>query len=289
MANPLNLDVVPPEMGGFVSLVWEMGRVHARAGLPWRNIDDPYAVYVSEVMLQQTQVVRVLDYWPSWMQAFPTIDSLAAASTSDVLERWQGLGYNRRALALKRSAEQCASLYAGNLPRSLSELESLPGVGPATAAGIVAFAYQEPCVYLETNVRSVYLHHFFSSEVSRVSDRDLVPLVQATCSRDDPRGWYYALLDYGAYLKRVLPNPSRKSSSYHRQSPFEGSVRQKRAFLVREVLAEPGIEVADLRNALDEHERSKGRDIVSDEMFQRLMSSLKDEGFFEIVDDKVVP
>ena len=129
--------------------------------LPWRNIDDPYGVLVSEVMLQQTQVARVMRYWERWMGLFPTVDALAAADTATVLDAWQGLGYNRRALALKRACEQCSAENGGHLPRTVDELVKLPGIGPATAAGVVAFAYDEPAVYIETNVRSVFLHELF--------------------------------------------------------------------------------------------------------------------------------
>ena len=136
------------------------GRARYRE-LPWRNIDDPYAVLVSEVMLQQTQVARVGGYWPRFLSAFPTLDALAAASSADVLALWQGLGYNRRALALKRCADECAANRAGALPETAQELEALPGIGPATAAGVLAFALNKPSCYIETNVRTVFLHVLF--------------------------------------------------------------------------------------------------------------------------------
>ena len=129
--------------------------------LPWRHVDDPYAVLVSEIMLQQTQVARVGRFWERFLSAFPTVDALAAAAVPDVLELWQGLGYNRRALALKRTADRCAAEGAGRLPETYEGLLALPGIGPATAAGVVAFAYQRAAVYLETNVRSVFLHELF--------------------------------------------------------------------------------------------------------------------------------
>ena len=168
--------------------------------LPWRNVDDAYAVLVSEVMLQQTQVTRVLKYWARWLELFPNVDALAAADTATVLEAWQGLGYNRRALALKRACEQCSAQWAGSLPRTVADLVELPGIGPATAAGVVAFAYDEPAVYLETNVRSVFLHELFPNS-ERVPDREIVPFVADTCPNEGARVWYYALLDYGAHLK----------------------------------------------------------------------------------------
>ena len=202
----------------FVAKVWEEGKRLYR-DLPWRGIDDPYAVLVSEVMLQQTQVSRVEKYWERFLHLFPTIDALASADTALVLEMWQGLGYNRRALALKRCAEICSKEHGGLLPSTYDELLRLPGIGKATAGGIMAFAYQKPTLYLETNVRTVFLHELFPYE-ENVSDKQLEPLVERTCSLDNPRGWYYALLDYGAYLKSVLPNPSRRSKHHVKQSKF---------------------------------------------------------------------
>lgn len=262
----------------FVDLVRaEGGRLYR--DLPWRNIDDPYAVLVSEVMLQQTQVVRVAKHWERFIALFPTVDALAAASTGDVLAQWQGLGYNRRALALKRAAERCSAERAGALPDTVEELEELPGIGPATAAGVMAFAHNRPSVYIETNVRTVFLHELFPDR-DKVPDRELVPLVAATCPEDDPRSWYYALLDYGAHLKTQVANPSRRSAQYARQSAFEGSRRQKRAELVRVVLAEPGIGEDELAERLDASERAAGRAGVDAATFESIVSDLVAEGFF---------
>lgn len=209
-----------PDLDAFVRKVWSEGGKHHR-DLAWRYIDDAYAVLVSEIMLQQTQVSRVEKYWPRFLKTFPTLDALASADTSLVLEHWQGLGYNRRALALKRTAEECALRFEGELPRTYDELLKLPGIGPATAGGVMAFAYQKLALYLETNVRTVFLHELFPHEEG-VSDKTLDPLVLETCSKEDPRGWYYALLDYGAYLKSIMPNPSRRSKHHSKQSAFEG-------------------------------------------------------------------
>ncbi len=262
----------------FIDLVKTQGERLYRA-LPWRNLDDPYAVLVSEVMLQQTQVSRVQKHWERFLALFPTIDALAAADTSDVLYQWQGLGYNRRALSLKRAAELCSAHYAGKLPDTIDELEALPGIGPATAAGVVAFAYNRPAIYLETNVRTVFLHLLFPDS-ERVADGDLRPLVAATCPERNPRAWYYALLDYGSHLKKTTPNPSRRSALYTRQSAFEGSRRQKRAELVRLVLDEPGIDEDELVLRLNAVERSAGRDTVDANTVHSIVDDLVAEGFF---------
>lgn len=254
--------------------------------MPWRNIDDPYGVLVSEVMLQQTQVARVMERWEAWMRRFPTVDSLAAAGNADVLEAWLGLGYNRRALNLKRACEACSRENGGRVPETVEDLERLPGVGPATAAGVVAFAYDRPAVYLETNVRAVFIHEFFPDE-AKVSDAELRPLVAAACPDTGVRQWYYALLDVGAACKASLPaaaDPSRRSASYGRQSSFEGSHRQKRAALLRMVLAHPGITEDAAFEHLCAAEEAAGRVPVSPAEYDGILAELAREGFLARTD-----
>ena len=277
--------------------------------LPWRRTRDPYIVWLSEVMLQQTQVVRVEARMPEWLDRFPSIEALAAASTADVLAAWQGMGYNRRALALQAAAREIVERHGGVFPRDTRSLVALPGIGPATAQGIRAFAFDLPGVYLETNVRTVFLHHFFP-HVPGVPDRELVPLVRTACpcapvdageraeaeedgrlryalpadERDTPRSWYYALLDYGAQLKKEIPNPSRRSAGYTRQSRFEGSRRQKRAKIVRILLGagERGggaLTSAAVHEVLDEAERAAGRPPVELGLVEDILADLEREGF----------
>lgn len=216
----------------------------------WRNINDPYKVLISEIMLQQTQTARVEKYFERWLEKFPTIDALAAGSTQDVLELWQGLGYNRRALALKALANQIADERGGVLPIERDELLALPGVGPATAAGVRAFAYNQPADYLETNVRTVFLHEFWPEEEG-IRDKEIYEVMAEVSKRVaehsiDARTWNYALLDYGAWLKKNFSNPSRRSKHHTRQSAYEGSRRQKRAALLKEVLRMPRVTVGEL-------------------------------------------
>ena len=211
-------------------------REHGR-DLPWRRTRDPYEILVSEVMLQQTQVSRVLPKYDLFLARFPALSTLAAAPLSAVLTAWQGLGYNRRALALHRAAQTVMDEHRGRLPRSVSELRRLPGIGPATAAAVCVFAYGHPLVFIETNIRSAFLHHFFR-ECSTVPDTDILPLIEATLDRDNPRDWYYALMDYGAWVKKTQPNPSRRSKHHTTQTPFRGSRRQLRAQVLR-LLLEP--------------------------------------------------
>lgn len=267
----------PLSLEDFQRKVKAMGEEHHRE-LPWRYIDDPYAVLVSEVMLQQTQVKRVLDYWPRFMRTFPSIDALASSEVSLVLELWQGLGYNRRALALKKSAEICSRDYKGNLPVSYGELVALPGIGPATAAGVLSFALQKPSMYLETNVRTVFLHELFPGECE-VPDKLIEPLVRLSCPSVDPRSWYYALLDYGAYLKATNPNPSRRSKHHSKQSKFEGSRRQKRAEILRMVLASEGMAEPQIIRELADFEREHKREAPDESLVEGILSDLLSEGF----------
>ena len=265
----------------FQDRVYEAGRLYERDGLPWRYIDDPYAVYLSEVMLQQTQVKRVLEYWPRFLGTFPTVEALAAAEPSAVLGLWQGLGYNRRALSLLKCAKECVERFDGALPTQERDLLSLPGIGPSTAAGIISFAHNRPSVYIETNVRTVFIDQFFPEE-DEVHDKQIEPLVRESCPQDDARRWYYALLDWGAHIKQTKGNASRRSKSYTRQSKFEGSRRQKRAFVVRELLSHQGIPAEHMKNSLDAFEVAAGREATTQELFDGIVRDLQREGFLRV-------
>ena len=209
----------------------ELGR-----DLPWRRTRDPYSILVSEVMLQQTQVARVLPKYDLFLSLFPEPRALATAPLGAVLVAWQGLGYNRRALALHRAAQIVTSEHQGRIPRSVPELRRLPAIGPATAAAVCVFAYDHPLTFIETNIRSAFLHYFFR-ECIAVPDADILPLIELTLDRENPRDWYYALMDYGAWVKKTQPNPGRRSRHHATQTPFVGSHRQLRAQVLQLLLA----------------------------------------------------
>ncbi len=234
-----NLILLPDEITSFQNKIWSFYHAGKRE-FAWRGISDPYAVLVSEMMLQQTQTQRVVPKYEEWMKAFPTARSLAEASLSEVLSHWVGLGYNRRALFLQKACQAVCSEYNEVFPQSQEALQKLPGIGPYTAGAVSTFAFNQPNVFIETNIRSVYIHFFFSDallndETKKIDDRDIAPLVEVTLDRSNPREWYYALMDYGADLKKKVVNPSRKSRQYTRQSRFEGSLRQARGAILRQL------------------------------------------------------
>ena len=212
-------------------------RGHYRANrrdLPWRHTTDPYRILVSEMMLQQTQVERVAPYYTKFVRRYPSAKSLARAKLSNVLALWQGLGYNRRAKFLHAAAKQIAER---GFPRWVEDIEALPGVGRYTARAVAAFAFNEPVVLVETNVRTVFINHFFKRKKT-VSDKALLPLIERALQESgmEPRDFYAALMDYGSYLKKSGVKVNVKSVHYSRQAPFAGSARQLRGAIMRELL-----------------------------------------------------
>ncbi len=223
----------------FRERVYDYYRSHGRE-LPWRNTDDPYRILVSEIMLQQTQVGRVIAKYERFIRTFPDIESVACAPLRDILTLWQGLGYNRRALALKRAAQIVVAHNGGRIPSSIESLRALPGIGGVTAHAIRVFAFNEPTIFIETNIRTVFINHFFGNSTD-VEDGEILPLVAQTLDPGNPRIWYYALMDYGVALKKRHGNPSRRSAHYRRQSPFEGSNRQIRGMILQALLRTAGL------------------------------------------------
>jgi len=200
--------------------------------MPWRRDTRPYYILVSELMLQQTQVARVIPKFEEFIGVFPDVQSLADASLADVLKRWQGLGYNRRAKFLHESAKMIVRDYGEDFPIEDKDLLGLPGVGRNTAGAIAAYAFNRPALFVETNVRTVYIHHFFNDAFS-VDDRQIIDVLGRTLDKERPREFYWALMDYGAHLKAGGIRNIDQSRHYKKQSPLMGSVRQVRGQIIR--------------------------------------------------------
>lgn len=216
----------------FIAAVKAHYKQAGRHHLPWRHTNDPYQVLISELMLQQTQVDRVVPKYESFIERWPSVAHLAGASLGDVLRAWQGLGYNRRAKFAHQAATYVTTELGGVFPDNEISLQKLPGVGPYTAAAVAAFAYNQRTVLIETNVRQAVIYHYFQG-VEQVSDAEMYSIVERTLPIRNYREWYAAIMDYGSYLKRVHGNLARRSSQYTKQTPFEGSDRQIRGAIMK--------------------------------------------------------
>jgi A/G-specific adenine glycosylase len=251
----------------FLDTLWDFYAKSARHELPWRQPEhdgsfDPYKIMVSELMLQQTQVSRVIPKYHAFLEQFPTVDTLASAELGDVLRAWQGLGYNRRAKFLWQAARAVHEL--GSFPGTREELIKLPGIGTNTAGAILAYAFNEPVVFVETNVRTVFIHHFFADK-NDVHDKDILNLVEQTLDHEHPREFYWALMDYGSHLKTTIGNLNKVSRHYTKQSKFHGSKRQIRGAVLR-ALGTNAQTLAELR------------EIIDDERLEEVLGDLKKEG-----------
>lgn len=255
--------------------VYSFFKSNGRHTLPWRKTKNPYRILVSEIMLQQTQVDRVIPKYRSFLKRFKTPQVLAEASLGEVLREWQGLGYNRRAKMLHEAAKAIMLNYEGKIPKSYAELTSLPGIGDYTAKAVRVFAWNEPEVLIETNVRSVFLHHFFPNQEG-ISDKKLLPYVEVTLDTKNTREWYSALMDYGSYLKKTTLNPSRKSAHHTKQKSFKGSNREVRGAILRALISE----AKSLSVVFKELDFSQGR-------IEKQILALKKEGLVVIRKNKV--
>jgi A/G-specific adenine glycosylase len=253
----------------FQKIIYDHYRKHAR-NFPWRATDNPYHILVSEIMLQQTQTKRVTEQYEQFITAFPGFSALAEAPLRPILQAWEGLGYNRRAIALKKIAEIVMSTYNGILPADPEELMALPGIGRASASAIAAFAFNKPAVFIETNIRSVFIHFFFRDQ-NGVTDAAILSLVKKTLDTSNPRKWYYALMDYGVMLKKTHPDLGSKSAHYQRQARFKNSNRQLRGMILRVLLAKPRLSLKEITAELN----------VSSERVKSSLAQLQEEGFIK--------
>jgi A/G-specific adenine glycosylase len=244
----------------FQKLVWQKGRELYR-DMPWRNNTDPYYVVVSEIMLQQTQVERVISKFIVFIERFPSLQSLADASLADVLAVWSGVGYNRRAKFLHDAAKKIMTDFEGAIPNTLAKLISLPGIGKNTAGAILAYSFNQPVVFVETNIRTVYFQHFFKDDMT-VSDKELLQKVIETLPKINKqmtatlsyKQWYQALMDYGTYLKKQNAGQISKSLHYKKQSMLKGSLREVRGQIIR-VLTTADMNKTALKSMVNSDER----------------------------------
>lgn len=241
---------------------------HGRHELPWRvpqadGTFDPYKIWVSELMLQQTQVVRVIPKYEAFLRRFPDVRTLADANLGEILVAWQGLGYNRRAKFLWQAAQLLMREHKGTVPATTAELLALPGIGRNTAGAILAYAYNQSAVFVETNVRSAYFHHFFYKQTN-ITDKEVAHLIGQTMTAE-PRIFYWALMDYGSYLKRLGHGSIGQSKHYVKQAKFEGSTRQIRGQVLR-LLAQHTMTLGDLL------------DMLADDRSLRVIETLEREG-----------
>lgn len=220
----------------FASLLYEKSASLYRP-MPWREDTRPYFVLVSELMLQQTQVSRVIPKFQAFIAKFPDEATLASASLADVLTQWQGLGYNRRAKYLHEAAKMIVRDFAGAFPTTRDQLLELPGVGKNTAGAVQAYSFNQPALFVETNIRTVYIHHFFHDQ-SAISDAQILEKLAATIDQENPRVFYQALMDYGTWLKANGVRNNASSKHYKKQAPLKGSVREVRGHLVAWLAAE---------------------------------------------------
>lgn len=266
------------EISAFKQLIWDYYAANRR-NFTWRYTEDPYCVVVSEIMLQQTQTYRVESKFISFVERFPTWHALASASWSEVLFAWQGLGYNSRAKRLHDMAKRVCSEFNSQVPDDPEILKTFSGIGPNTAGSICAFAFNKPILFVETNIRAVFIYHFFPGK-DKISDKLLLPLIQATIDHTDPRSWYYALMDYGVYLKQKAHNPARHSAHYTVQSKFEGSDRQIRSMILKTLLVRGPLKQEELIASIN-REQTRVLRIIDDLCHEKLI--MRDQEYLLIM------
>jgi len=232
-----------------------------RRDLPWRQTTDPYRILVAEIMLQQTQVERVIPFYESWLACWSTVEELAGASLKEVLSQWMGLGYNNRAKRLLEAAKKITADYDGDVLAACQDYKNIPGVGEYTSKAVRIFAANENLAAVDTNIRRILIAEFVLVNPSMAEIRKLAErCLPAARSRD----WHNALMDYGALFLTAAKSGIRPVS---RQSPFLGSVRQLRAEILRELLKRAKIPLQTYQN---------------DDRFPKALEGLKKEGLCRV-------
>ncbi|MFX0022867.1 MAG: A/G-specific adenine glycosylase [Candidatus Hermodarchaeota archaeon] len=260
----------------FQKFIYEFYKNHKRK-FPFRENNTPYNVLVSEIMLQQTQTGQVSEKFLKFTNHFPSFSSLSNASVEDILKEWKGLGYNRRAIALKKIADTVIKDFNGKLPESIDILKSFPQIGYNTASSIITFAFNKPTAFIETNIRRVYIYFFFPNR-NRIDDKEILPIVKKTVDISNAREWYYALMDYGVMLKKTHPELNKKSTHYRKQAPFKGSKREIRGKIL-DILIKQG--KTDLKNIQTQFGSMDNKRIME------ILNQLKKEGFLDIINENI--
>ncbi|MFX1392605.1 MAG: A/G-specific adenine glycosylase [Promethearchaeota archaeon] len=244
---------------------------------PFRENITPYNVVVSEMMLQQTQTSRVSEKFLKFIKEFPDFQTLSTAQLENILKAWQGLGYNRRAIALKKIAEKIINEYNGKLPESIEILKTFPQIGHNTASSILTFAFNKPTIFLETNIRCVYFYFFFPNK-RNIDDKQVLPLLEKTIDKENPRKWYYALMDYGVMLKKKFPDLNKQSAHYRKQTSFKGSNRELRGRILKILLKEKTITKTALLERLK----------ISLKKLENILTQLEKEEFVTREDQRIL-
>lgn len=257
----------------FQNIIYAYYKQYGR-DFPFRRNITPYNVLVSEIMLQQTQTATVSEKFVNFIKMFPDFETLANAPLDRVLKAWQGLGYNRRAIALKNIAEKVINEFDGKFPVSVDVLKKFPQIGHNTASSIATFAFNKQTYFIETNIRRVFIYFFFHKR-KNVNDKEILPFVKATADKDDPRKWYYALMDYGVMLKKTHPELYKQSAHYKKQKPFKGSDREIRGKILRNLLKKKTLEKSELYLNL-KYPQSR---------INKVLEQLEKEGFLSVHDE----
>jgi A/G-specific adenine glycosylase len=202
--------------------------------LPWRKTTDPYKILLSELMLQQTQVKRVVVYYEKWIARWPTIHTFASAALPEVLQMWMGLGYNTRAISLHKTAKKIVALFDGDVLRAMQQYKELPGIGKYTSHAVRIFSTNADLVTVDTNIRRIFISEFDLPE--NISEHELWLLAEKCRPVGKSREWHNALMDYGALYLTAHKTGIRPTTQ---QTQFEGSNRQIRAQILRHVLEKP--------------------------------------------------
>jgi len=224
-------------------------------------------------MLQQTQTNRVSEKFVNFIRKFPDFQTLSEALLEEVLKEWQGLGYNRRAIALKKIAGIVIKSYGGNVPKSIEELKKFPQIGHNTASSILTFAFNQPTIFIETNIRTVFIYFFFHNK-NKINDKEIIPLIEKTFDENNPRKWCYALMDYGVMLKKKFPKLNKKSAHYRKQSPFKGSARQIRGKILKILVEKKSVSKLELKNNFKH---------INGDLINKILQQLEKEGFIELI------